>query len=246
MKVININSKICLSDYQIDFIKDVIIKGDRAYDRYCFRKESFEKESKRLEIKQEKGEFPAIELLGFYTRESRSLFEESPIIVICLERIRKYANDEKKFLYLTTLVILHELVHAYMDVENKNKLIKRDLFFQWMEESLANAFALRIIEEYYEVYSREMRWQMECEFILDKEIEDFAKNFVKHQPPCYALGYEVYKNHLDRYARWWGKYKEKVDSKDKEKQDWLDYVMNSYKNVDYEKLDKLYERLFDD
>ena len=259
MNIININSDICLNDNQISFIRDILINGDDGYIRYrrnsLFRliksipiflldENSFEKEIRRLKIEVIKGEFPSTEYLGFYTREKRSFFDETPVIVLCLERIYKLTRDETKFLYLTTLTVIHEFMHAILDIDNVNKFYKKDEFFEWMEESMANAMALELIKHYFR-YLRRTQEENNCQFILKDDLLIFAKNFVKHQPPHYALGYEIYKNY--RWYIRWGRYKKKLAKlKTKEKQSWLNYVKQNYNSIDRNTLYNLYEALFAD
>ena len=274
MKIINVSSKICLTDFQINFIKDILINGNERemhryyYDRcdtlpalvervpvfllneYDFDIESkrleieFDIESKRLEIENERYAFPITEFLGLYMRDNRSFFKKTPVILICLDRIMKSAKSEKNFLYLTTKVIIHEFAHALFDIENYNALYgKNDEFFTWMEESMANAFTLSTLEFYYE---RRYRRNYCCEYFCDTEIIDYAKNFIKYQPPKYSLGLEIFEKHLDRYYWKWQRYKKELVNKNtKEKSDWLKYVKQNYRQVDRNKLDKLYEKLFD-
>lgn len=117
-----------------------------------------------------------IDLLGAYYS---GLNGESPHIELYLEDILRAAKDiDRDFKWLATIVLLHELAHAAMDIHNiidTKKTVEAipysTEFGRWREESMANAVALRIIENYG-----------------DADFFDFAKSFMLSQPPEYALG----------------------------------------------------------
>lgn len=95
----------------------------------------------------------------------------SPYIELYLSEIDKATNgNDSHFRWLFTKVLIHELAHASMDVENP-KVSYRTVFGKWREESMANAVALRIIKDHG-----------------GPDFYDYAKQFMLSQPIEYALG----------------------------------------------------------
>lgn len=137
------------------------------------------------------------EILGLYL--SKSELFAGPCIAICLERIKKNAEELNiTFEDLCIIVLLHEMAHAIMDPTNdlkcisiknfqsaytfgkkeeveleiftKNSLLTRKGHFA-MEESLANMIMLRY-----------------CELQEDSNLLEVAKKFVGHQSRSYRFG----------------------------------------------------------
>ena len=85
------------------------------------------------------------------------------------------------FKNLVTVVLLHELAHAALDIFNlvdapSSELVSYDTDFgKWREESMANAVALKIINKLNE----------------HKPLKDYAKKFMELQPAEYALGVKM-------------------------------------------------------
>ena len=117
-----------------------------------------------------------IELLGAYYSGRNG---GSPHVELYLQTIYQSAKGKGvHFKWLCTIVLLHELAHAALDIRNIGDLIENvsmtpysSEFGRWREESMANAITLRIIESYG-----------------DSDFFDFAKSFMLSQPPEYALG----------------------------------------------------------
>ena len=84
------------------------------------------------------------------------------------------------FKFLSTIVLLHELAHAALDIFNlvdapsSEKVSYDTEFGKWREESMANAVALKIINQYG-----------------NKTLKKYAKKFMELQPAEYALGVKM-------------------------------------------------------
>jgi len=136
-------------------------------------------------VKGQGGEYPE-DLLGAYLTSNGNT---SPYIKLYVEKI-EYAssNDAKQFKWLFTKVLLHEVMHAIMDVYNqvgfagRETDLGRDEYRKWREESYANGGALWIIHEY-----------AKCN--PSQENDDFVKyveNFMTvNQADGYKLGLKV-------------------------------------------------------
>lgn len=121
-----------------------------------------------------------IDQLGAYFPNIKN---DDPYIELYIEYIEKAANNnDEHYKWLFTKVLLHELAHAALDNHNrvlfkgKEKKLNKDFkdFCMWREESMANAVALRIINEY--CHDR------------DNDFYNYAKDFMVNQAPQYALG----------------------------------------------------------
>ena len=163
-----------------------------------------------------------------------------PKIFIWVDMIFAHVyGDERKFNILTTMVILHELAHAMMDVHligkfedsevlGYNKQIIPEPFFSLKEESLANAVALSLIKNY----------------LVDEEY-NCLKMVVENQPSQYVLGLKLLDENGqvfdDLMYHWmlmklWGKYPEKAC------QEWNKYFNNS-ETFDKEELTKMDKKI---
>ena len=120
-----------------------------------------------------------IDLLGAYFQNIRQNNESNPYIELYVDRIYDYANmDNEKFKWLFAITLIHELAHAVLDNYNLSilnrhvtKLRYNSEFVKWREESMANAIALRIIRDFWDI-----------------RFYDYARNFMLSQPREYALG----------------------------------------------------------
>jgi hypothetical protein len=86
------------------------------------------------------------------------------------------------FKFLSTIVLLHELAHAALDIFNlivddplSEKVTYDADFGKWREESMTNAVALKIINKLYK----------------HQPLKDYAKKFMELQPAEYALGVKM-------------------------------------------------------
>jgi len=109
------------------------------------------------------------------------------------------------------------------------KYRKKDIFYHWMEESSANRYTLEVFRN----------------FNKKSTIFDFVVDFIKHQPPEYVLGYEIFKKNpvLD----WeWERKKSVLGGvkRIKEKTDWLTYMQKNYKLIDEKQSAYLYDCVF--
>lgn len=153
----------------------------------------------------------------------------SGYIELYVDRIYELANkDDKKFKWLFTKTLIHELAHAVLDIFNleitshhENKISYDTDFGKWREESMANAIALKVIKEFG-----------------DKDFYNYAKNFMLTQPTKYALGVLMEDfDYWDMRSVMMNKYK----GVDQTLQDqWMNYVQG---NPDCEGLKKWNEKL---
>ena len=117
-----------------------------------------------------------VEEFGAYFQK---IGQYSGYIELYVDRIYDLANKEdKKFKWLFTKTLIHELAHAVLDIINLeiiayqvDKISYNTPFGKWREESMANAIALKVIKA--------------CR---DKDFYNYAKEFMLSQPPEYALG----------------------------------------------------------
>ena len=227
--MINLNSKITINSNElreINYYIEMIQKDFNINIPIFFVNE---KVIERYVGKDKKRDFnPATDLLGVYLKENGAMFDNDNVILISPDKIIKYTNNEKEFILLLTKVIIHEIAHFIMD----NKTDKKDEFYRYMEESLANLFTLNILE----LDVRHMRYKKEINFI---------KDFVSKQPLEYALGYKLYsfleikKRFIDLMLKWRDN-KSKISQTSKDK--WLNYIKQS--NIDEKILMQYYEDLW--
>ncbi len=151
-----------------------------------------------------------IDPLGAYYSNRKG---DSPYIELYLTNIECCTqNDDQHFKWLFTIVSLHELAHAALDIHNHeqnyqttDKVLYSSEFGRWREESMANAVAIRIIKDYG-----------------DKDFYDYAIHFMESQPAEYALGVS-----MEDFGYW--DFRSIFDSKKHGvdsvlQQEWLKYV----------------------
>lgn len=130
-------------------------------------------------------EIGIIDALGAYYPNIK---RDSPYIELFLTSIyNESKNDDTQFKWLFTKVLLHELAHAAMDIHNiekcqdiEEKKINEGLR-KWREESMANAVALRIINDY----------ENDVRYCCQKGFYDYARKFMEDQESEYALGVKL-------------------------------------------------------
>lgn len=259
MKFININSNIVITPAQRSFIEEVILCDDRhdimqadsfyqlskTTPVFLINEESMKKHNFEIEGQYEpNSDFrPDTEWLGFYGRDSSGLFEHTPRIAICPERIAKCVSNDEEFMFLLAKVIVHEFSHAKMDYEDQNiKYRKKDTFWRWMEESSANRYTLEVFENYTRQDTSSTPFKRTS---WRQSSFDFVVDFIKNQPASYALGYELFDKRpiLD----WeWEREKDSLggQKRAKEKADWLEYMQKNYKDIHREQSDYLYDCVF--
>ena len=116
--------------------------------------------------------------LGLYRRNKDNTRE----IILFEDAIKVVAKGDNDYLEaLIWKVIIHEYAHAIMDTLQCDKLRQQDpKLYKYREESLANAFALKVLEKNIDAFNK---------------IENFnkIKSFVKSQSEEYRHGLEIYK-----------------------------------------------------
>lgn len=157
-------------------------RANSKSDYYLVHNQKYESNNKKEDIESEciqsnnkrKG---IVDPLGAYFSD-----DNHPYIELYISRIEKAAHhyaDPNTFRWLFSKVLIHELVHASMDLHNwthfeKNGIEKikySTIFGKWREESMANAMTLQIIKNFKDV-----------------NFYNFAKTFMLSQPSEYALG----------------------------------------------------------
>jgi predicted Zn-dependent protease with MMP-like domain len=113
------------------------------------------------------------EYLGLYRRNNDGTRE----IILFEDAIQAEAKGDNDYLKnLIWKVIIHEYAHAMMDTLQDNKIKSQDpKLYKYREESLANAFALKVLKSSGSGFSK---------------IEDF----VKYQPEEYRYGLDLYES----------------------------------------------------
>lgn len=152
-----------------------------------------------------------IDLLGAYYPNKKA---DNPYIELFMTPIlESTGGNDEHFKWLFTKVLIHELLHAALDLNNcelsrnlNDRVLYSTEFGKWREESMANALTLRIIKEYG-----------------DKAFYDYAKAFMLAQPQEYALGVR-----MEDFGDYWD-VRHYMDSKkdgvnDQLKDIWLEYA----------------------
>ena len=176
-------------------------KANSKSDYHLFNDKENDSDNKREGI---------IDLLGAYFSD-----DNHPYIELYISNVTKEARhyaDPNAFRWLFSSVLIHELVHASMDLHNWIHFGKNDIekikysttFGRWREESMANAMTLQIIKNFKDV-----------------DFYDFTKNFMLSQSPEYALGVLMEDMHCSFY--WYVESKRSGVHKRLQKE-WLKYV----------------------
>lgn len=118
--------------------------------------------------------------LGLYRRNNDGTRE----IILFEDAIQAEAKGDNDYLKnLIWKVIIHEYAHAMMDTLQDNKIKSQDpKLYKYREESLANAFALKVLEMSIE------------NTLITKSGFDKIEDFVKSQPEEYRYGHDLYKS----------------------------------------------------
>ena len=128
--------------------------------------------------------------LGLYRRNKDNTNTRE--IILFEDAIMAEAKGDKDYLEnLIWKVIIHEYAHAIMDAifHDDNKLRKQDSkLYKYREESLANAFALKVLE-----MSLGNVWiNGGCSALITRWGFDKIKKFVENQPEEYRHGLDLY------------------------------------------------------
>ena len=272
MNIININSDIEINHVQKSFLEEMLFSGDdhciieedsffwlsktipiflineKSMEKYEKNIENIELEYPYLEYRYEPNPKikPHTEWLGFYGRDSSGLFEHTPRIAICPERIAQCVNTDEEFMFLLAKVVVHEFAHAKMDFRDENiEYGKKDTFWHWMEESMANQLTLEAFQNFSRGYHHRYRRNSYRNKRWEDKLFEFVVDFIKHQPPAYALGYEIFNKGIREW--WiWRNHKDELggEKRIQAKNDWLSYVQKHYKNIDKKTIENLYDKLF--
>ena len=118
--------------------------------------------------------------LGLYRRNKDNTRE----IILFEDAIKDVAKGDKDYLEnLIWKVIIHEYAHAIMDTLQDNKIKSQDpKLYKYREESLANAFALKVLEMSIK------------NTLITKSGFSKIEDFVKSQPEEYRYGHDLYKS----------------------------------------------------
>lgn len=118
------------------------------------------------------------EYLGLYRRNNDGTRE----IILFEDAIQAEAKGDNDYLKnLIWKVIIHEYAHAMMDTLQDNKIKSQDpKLYKYREESLANAFALKVLEMFID------------NTLITKSGFDKIKGFVNKQDEEYRHGLDLY------------------------------------------------------
>jgi len=274
MNIININSSIEITDSQKSFIEDILSSYDNDHKWHYRREDSFHCLSKKIPVflvntdimdrskddeddhkddrdNNKHGSKPITEWFGFYTREKSLIFDNTPIIAICPDRIAQHVKTDEEFMFLTAKVIVHEFAHAKMDFRNQNEVYHAKnpdyrKFYKWMEESSANRYTLEVFERFTSSCRRTRSASPFRSKSWGSTLFDYVKNFIQNQPDNYALGLELFK----KYPVWeleWENKKSLLDcnARSAEIDAWLRYMQSHYSNIDRDKASLLFEAVFE-
>lgn len=231
MNIINLSSSIEITPAQISFCEELCENGDNNTEKdsyywllnhlhiFLVNEANFVKYVQEYEDKSS-GDKPSTDWLGYYTRLDCPPFSNTPIIVICPERIEKCVTNDDEFTWLFAKVMIHELSHAKLDFNNENNAYvstsEDPFYYTWMEESIANMMTLGLFDT---VVDRGDWYQ---------KASAFAKDFVTKQPPKYAFGGWLYAN-LSFNGLKWREVKTRPDRLLCVKKPWNDYVRSCTK-----------------
>lgn len=249
MKIINLDSKFEISNAQISFAESVIISGEDEHVKY----DSISILMNEIPIfllspdsmpKEEKGHSkkPSSEWLGFYQHSYRIMGIDTPIIGLCPERIIGCVSNDDELIILIAKVLIHEFAHAKMRLHPSSNYDPIDEFYIWMEEPMANLITLKYFEYFNRGYRtrREQKQQAYATTLISPF--DYVKKFISQQPDNYRLGLDLFEH---RVFKWWiwRNQKGKIQTKTKEKQDWLNYVKPNVGQTNKRMLQDLFDQL---
>jgi len=255
MKIINLDSRLELTQAQISFAESVINSepSSMRFTPLSFLMNEVPvfllmPDSMPYEERNMDSEKPPTEYFGFYQHSAKILGIERPAIGLCPERIKNYVKNDEEFMILIAKVIIHEFAHAVMSQPPKNNYQPRDEFYQWMEESMANLITL----EYFDWYNNRYKYRLHGFYNLTYKTSitnslNFVKDFISKQPDNYRLGLDLFQNKFGKMMPTWLKWrnnKKDIQLRSKEKQDWLSYVAANVGKTDRKKLKQLFDNLF--
>ncbi len=266
MRVINISSRYNLRDSQISFVEEIVSYEKEHNNMFShFYVSDLMKQipvlllspEDMLELDNElppeyldrnydadSKDAPPTDLLGYYMHRNTSFRDENwnePIIALCPERIIPLAKNNEELNTLIAKVIIHEYAHAMMANDGD---IKRDEFYHWMEDSLANMITLQYFDEC-------KNFDHDFAYVRSSfNPYDFVKEFISKQPSSYKFGIELDRSNaafLEKFAKlkiWelWRDYKNKIKD-ESAKENYLQYVKTN-NNIDDAKLEELIFGLF--
>jgi len=136
------------------------------------------------------------DLLGFYTEDATVLGISGPAVGLCLELIKKHTGDsDRDFMYLVTIVLIHEFAHALMGMTPQSKQKHRNDVYRSIEEPLANMITLQYLASYDDATGTGNP-------STDNPYR-YARNFMQcHQPPHYSFGVTMYDLGLHEWWLW--------------------------------------------
>lgn len=249
MNIINVNSKFHLTQSQIELTDKVLeslpSKSSNSFydiarkvpiflvDEDKFKMKSDIEYNNKNHDESPSIKMPPIEYLGYYTR---NLDDDSQEIYLCLSRFFNCAEDSLELDVLVLLVIIHEVAHAFMDLERLEfNYDSRES--KLLEESSANELTLYVIKNHVDIMkvhdentftdsgTKDLRFNPNEE-LLAKVIE-----LIKRQPSEYKLGYYLYESGIFFWSIWMNE-KEKIFNRvyNDKKLDWVNYCNIAYKD----------------
>lgn len=186
---------------------------------------------------------PSTEYLGYYTRSTNMFLSNTPVIVLCPERIKQLSQTDEEFTIFFAKVLVHELAHAKMDTNDRNASYGyRDEFWKWMEEPMANTITLEAFKNFDRGYRHHRRGNLAFHNTsLFNNTFDVVKNFIHRQPKNYAIAATVFDDNV--YRRWWawGRDKNLLGTNAKSdkvaaKKEWLNEIKNQVRQPELKRI----------
>jgi len=103
---------------------------------------------------------------------------QTPYICLFVDRIKANTRNKEDFVYLFSKVLIHEMMHAWLNISDSKCFDYKREECKWREESYANALTLHVIRQ-----------------IKNIDLFAYAKDYMEnHQPDEYKLGVKIF-NH---------------------------------------------------
>jgi hypothetical protein len=201
LKITNHDSTITLPPSVTDFAADVIAKYDNQRVRSAYDPGR---------IADLLNEIPVLlvneashakvdgdtDLLGFYTEDATVLGISGPAIGLCPERIKEHTRDsDRDFMYLVTIVLIHEFAHALMGMTPQSKKKHRNGVYRSIEEPLANMITLQYLASYDDATGTGNP--------STDNPYTYARQFMQsHQPTHYSFGVKMYDLGIHEWWLW--------------------------------------------
>lgn len=253
MNIVNVNSQIMPTHAMLSFCEELVsCIDDHCHHGDCLRvlsqelpiflvnEQTFNKAEIEIDNENKDEGRPSTELLGYYTRSTNKFLANTPVIVLCPEKIRALAKTDDEFIIYFAKVLIHELAHAKMDYNNENAVYGyMDDFFKWMEEPMANYIVLKVFESYDRGHRHHTRHRNLQNTSLFSNTFDVVKKFIEKQPKNYAIAAKLFNKPLLHFYDIWRNHKDELGVNTKRqnaKTKWLDEIKNEARHSELRKI----------